>query len=77
MQALLPFLFSFLIVRNVQVVEERWGSLGQLTVSVASQRAAPSHAHLHAIKSRKKEITDDDQAGLETQSAKDIEKVTL
>ncbi|CAN1841169.1 CWF19-like protein 2 [Linum perenne] len=35
-----------------EVVEERWGSLGQLAVSAASHRAAPSRAHLHAIRSR-------------------------
>lgn len=37
-----------------EVVEERWGSLGNLAVSVASQRAAAPRAHLHAIKDRKK-----------------------
>ncbi|XP_074565290.1 uncharacterized protein LOC141821821 isoform X1 [Curcuma longa] len=37
-----------------KVVEERWGSLGQLTASVAASRAAHSHAHLHAIRDRKK-----------------------
>ncbi|KAG9440009.1 hypothetical protein H6P81_020174 [Aristolochia fimbriata] len=36
-----------------EVVEERWGSLGQMTLSVASQRAAPARAHLGAIKGRK------------------------
>lgn len=35
-----------------EVVGERWGSLGKLAVSVASSSAAPSHAHLHAIKNR-------------------------
>ncbi|TKV91439.1 hypothetical protein SEVIR_9G096700v4 [Setaria viridis] len=38
-----------------EVVEERWGSLGNLAVSVSSSssRAAHSHAHLHAIRGRK------------------------
>ncbi|CAK9183886.1 unnamed protein product [Ilex paraguariensis] len=40
------------------VVEERWGSLSQLAVPVASHRAAPSHAHLHAIKNRRRGLTD-------------------
>ncbi|GJV18603.1 hypothetical protein Tco_1367623 [Tanacetum coccineum] len=33
-------------------LKERWGSLGKLAVSVASNSVAPSHAHLHAIKVR-------------------------
>ncbi|PAN44972.2 hypothetical protein PAHAL_9G093500 [Panicum hallii] len=36
-----------------EVVEERWGSLGDLAVSVSASRAAHSHAHLHAIRGRK------------------------
>lgn len=36
-----------------EVVQERWGSLGHLAVSVASRNAAAPRAHLHAIKSRK------------------------
>ncbi|XP_042509659.1 CWF19-like protein 2 homolog isoform X2 [Macadamia integrifolia] len=39
-----------------EVVEERWGSLGQLVVSAASRASAPSHAHLGAIKDRKREV---------------------
>ncbi|XP_031382429.1 CWF19-like protein 2 [Punica granatum] len=37
-----------------EVVAERWGSLGQLTVSVSSRSVAPSRAHLSAIKSRQR-----------------------
>lgn len=37
-----------------EVVEERWGSLGQLAVSVASRTTASAHAHLHAIKDRRR-----------------------
>ncbi|OEL22169.1 CWF19-like protein 2 [Dichanthelium oligosanthes] len=36
-----------------EVVEERWGSLGDLAVSVSASRAAHSRAHLHAIRGRK------------------------
>lgn len=43
-----------------EVVGERWGSLGKLAVSVASASAAPSHAHLHAIKNRIRRQTQDD-----------------
>ncbi|KAL1188080.1 Zinc finger CCCH domain-containing protein 59 [Cardamine amara subsp. amara] len=37
-----------------EVVGERWGSLGNLVESVASQRAAPSRAHLNAINNRRR-----------------------
>ncbi|PIA31458.1 hypothetical protein AQUCO_04900036v1 [Aquilegia coerulea] len=48
--------------RNLkEVAEERWGSLGQLTVSAASSRAAPAHAHLHAIKDRRRGIAEKNQ----------------
>lgn len=45
--------------RLEEVVEERWGSLGQLAASAASHVAAPSRAHLHAIKNRKKGRTEE------------------
>lgn len=38
-----------------EVVEERWGSLAQITASVATTRAASGRAHLHAIRDRKRE----------------------
>jgi hypothetical protein len=60
----------------VQVVEERWGSVGQLAVSVASRKAAPSRAHLHAIKDRKRGLTEERQTGSDNQSERDIKKVT-
>ncbi|CAA7399250.1 unnamed protein product [Spirodela intermedia] len=41
-----------------EVVEERWGSLGQLAASVASRRVAHTHAHQHAIKDRRRGITE-------------------
>ncbi|KAK8954568.1 hypothetical protein KSP39_PZI002796 [Platanthera zijinensis] len=37
-----------------EVVGERWDSLQELATSVAVHRSAPSHAHLHAIKERKR-----------------------
>ncbi|XP_020206031.1 CWF19-like protein 2 [Cajanus cajan] len=46
--------------RNLhEVVEERWGSVGDLTVSVASHTAAPARAHLCAIKNRQRGITEE------------------
>lgn len=42
-----------------KVVEERWGSLGQLAVSVSSHKAAPLHAHLHASRNRKNASSED------------------
>ncbi|XP_062108164.1 uncharacterized protein LOC133819037 isoform X2 [Humulus lupulus] len=56
-----------------EVVEERWGSLGQLAVSVASNRAAPSRAHLHAIKSRQRGHADESNTESENRHEKDIE----
>ncbi|ESQ29737.1 hypothetical protein EUTSA_v10023321mg [Eutrema salsugineum] len=40
--------------RLEEVAGERWGSLGSLVESVASQRAAPSRAHLNAIHNRRR-----------------------
>ncbi|MCD7462203.1 hypothetical protein HAX54_047999 [Datura stramonium] len=42
-----------------EVAAERWGSLSQLAVSVSSGKAAPTHAHLHAIKGRRQGVMDD------------------
>lgn len=42
-----------------EVAGERWGSLGNLVESVASQRAAPSRAHLNAINNRRRENNED------------------
>ncbi|XP_024019954.1 CWF19-like protein 2 [Morus notabilis] len=60
--------------RVEEVVEERWGSLGQLAVSVSSHKAAPTHAHLNAINSRKRGVTEESQAGSESEHKKNIEK---
>lgn len=59
-----------------EVVEERWGSLGQLAVSATSHRAAPSRAHLHAIKNRKRGLTEDCQADVEDQKETDTQKTS-
>ncbi|PON83323.1 Cwf19-like protein [Trema orientale] len=59
-----------------EVVEERWGSLGQLAVSVASHKAAPSHAHLHAIRSRQRGLIDEGNRDSANQHGRDIEKNT-
>ncbi|XP_031494432.1 uncharacterized protein LOC116260324 [Nymphaea colorata] len=44
-----------------EVVEERWGSLGKMTVSLARNRAAPTHAHLRAIRDRKRGHKENDE----------------
>ncbi|XP_051128663.1 uncharacterized protein LOC127249748 [Andrographis paniculata] len=44
-----------------EVVEERWGSMGHFAASVASRGVAPTHAHLQAIKSRRRGWSVDDQ----------------
>ncbi|KAK6780991.1 hypothetical protein RDI58_023175 [Solanum bulbocastanum] len=44
-----------------EVAAERWGSLSQLAVSVSSGKAAPTRAHLHAIK-RRQGVMDDKEA---------------
>ncbi|CAN1279651.1 CWF19-like protein 2 [Linum perenne] len=59
-----------------EVVEERWGSLGQLAVSAASHRAAPSRAHLHAIRSRQMRQKEEQRPATDGQRKQDIEKQT-
>lgn len=53
-----------------EVVEERWGSVGQLAVSVASRTAASSRAHLHAIYNRKRGLTGEHQTVVEDDNEK-------
>ncbi|XP_058195034.1 uncharacterized protein LOC131311556 [Rhododendron vialii] len=53
-----------------EVVEERWGSMGQLTVSVASRTTASSRAHLHAINNRKRGLTGEHQTIVENHNEK-------
>ncbi|GAV71200.1 CwfJ_C_2 domain-containing protein/CwfJ_C_1 domain-containing protein [Cephalotus follicularis] len=59
-----------------KVVEERWGSLGQLALSAASGKAAPSRAHLHAINNRKKRLMEGSQTIVPNESETDIDKKT-
>lgn len=58
-----------------QVVQERWGDLGDLAKSVVSRGAAPSRAHLHAIKSRRMGAAGDVKSDSNNQSEKDSERV--
>ncbi|KAI3852344.1 hypothetical protein MKW92_040216 [Papaver armeniacum] len=58
--------------RDGKVVEERWGSLGQLDVSAAA-RAAPNRAHLHAIRNRQRtneSVSDDKLTWMEKREPK-------
>ncbi|XP_061365869.1 uncharacterized protein LOC133309144 [Gastrolobium bilobum] len=58
--------------RNFQeVVQERWGSLGELTASVASHAAAPARAHLRAIKSRQRGTTEENSPNSDKYSRRD------
>ncbi|KAK1310857.1 hypothetical protein QJS10_CPA08g00175 [Acorus calamus] len=58
-----------------EVVEERWGSLGELAASVASRRAAPTHAHLHAIKDRKRGVAEKSERNGRDQTERFTEEV--
>ncbi|KAL2463538.1 CwfJ-like family protein [Forsythia ovata] len=57
-----------------EVVEERWGSMGQFAASVASRRVAPTHAHLHAIRNRKKELIEEEQTIINNENNSSVEK---
>ncbi|KAL8162753.1 hypothetical protein V2J09_014242 [Rumex salicifolius] len=57
-----------------EVVGERWGSLGDLAVSVSSRHAAPSRAHLHAIRTRQKGQSEENESDLKNRD-KDKEMV--
>ncbi|XP_047334337.1 CWF19-like protein 2 [Impatiens glandulifera] len=48
-----------------KVVEERWGSLGKLAVSVSSRKAAPLHAHLHASRNRKNASSEEQKGDMD------------
>lgn len=56
---------------------ERWGSLGQLAVSLSSHSVAPSHAHLSAIKSRKRGIAEEENTAGDERNGNDAQKVSL
>ncbi|XP_058208320.1 uncharacterized protein LOC131321351 [Rhododendron vialii] len=53
-----------------EVVEDPWGSMGQLAVSVAPRTAASSHAHLYAINNRKWGLTGEHQIVVENHNEK-------
>ncbi|KAL1342900.1 uncharacterized protein [Arachis hypogaea] len=56
-----------------EVVAERWGSLGDLTASVASNAAAPARAHLRAIRSRQRGETEE-KSDTDKQSRRDYKR---
>ena len=60
----------------VQVVQERWSSLGELTASVASNAAAPARAHLRAIKNRQKGITEENSPDYDKHDRRASKRVT-
>ncbi|CAI8582928.1 unnamed protein product [Vicia faba] len=55
----LQWLLTHSLCGYIRVVGERWGSLGELTASVASEAAAPARAHLRAIKSRQRRVAEE------------------
>ncbi|CAI9769356.1 unnamed protein product [Fraxinus pennsylvanica] len=57
-----------------EVVEERWGSMGQFAASVASHRVAPTHAHLHATRNRKKELIEEERTVVNNENNNSAEK---
>ncbi|KAL6532385.1 hypothetical protein OROGR_014355 [Orobanche gracilis] len=54
-----------------EVVEERWDSMGHLAASVASQNVAPSHAHLQAIRHRRKGSINEEQKNIDEGNNRD------
>ncbi|XP_021762219.1 CWF19-like protein 2 [Chenopodium quinoa] len=63
--------------RNVkEVVQERWGSLGHLAASVASQSAAAPRAHLPAINSRRMGACGEAKPGSNNKSRRGNKKVS-
>lgn len=50
------------------MVKDRWGSVGQLAVSAAAHKVAPTHAHLHAIKSRRRGLKEEEQTDTKRQN---------
>ncbi|KAK6161384.1 hypothetical protein DH2020_004765 [Rehmannia glutinosa] len=57
-----------------EVVEERWGSMGHLAASVASHNVAPTHAHLRAIKNRRKGLLKEEQTNIDEKINKSEKK---
>ncbi|XP_073148161.1 uncharacterized protein [Henckelia pumila] len=57
-----------------EVVEDRWGSMGHFAVSVASRDVAPTHAHLHAIKNRRKGLVKEEQENIADEIGRSTQK---
>ncbi|KAL2324205.1 hypothetical protein Fmac_023263 [Flemingia macrophylla] len=57
-----------------EVVEERWGSVGDLTVSVASHTAAPARAHLHAIRNRQRGVNEENSPDSDKHGRRDFKR---
>ncbi|KAK4425547.1 CWF19-like protein 2 [Sesamum alatum] len=51
-----------------EVVEERWGAMGHFAASVASHSVAPTHAHLQAIKSRRKGLINEEKTNIDEEN---------
>ncbi|XP_011091156.1 CWF19-like protein 2 [Sesamum indicum] len=63
-----------------EVVEERWGSMGHFAASVASHSVAPTHAHLQAIKHRRKGLFNEEKTNIDEendQSKKDFDQKSV
>mgnify|MGYP000232205569 CR=1 FL=1 len=58
----------------MQVVEERWGSIAEMTANIAGKKVAHSHAHLHAIRDRKHSTGDMKSEERIKEHDKDIER---
>ncbi|KAK7380822.1 hypothetical protein VNO78_33341 [Psophocarpus tetragonolobus] len=58
----------------LEVLEERWGSLGELTASVASHAAAPARAHLCAVKNRQRGRTKENSSDFDKHGRRDSER---
>ncbi|KAL6519941.1 hypothetical protein OROMI_032835 [Orobanche minor] len=54
-----------------EVVEERWDSMGHLAASVASENVAPSHAHLQAIRHRRKGSLNEEHKNIDEENNRD------
>ena len=59
-----------------EVVEERWGSLGQLAASVSTYRVASSYAHLQSIRGRKAGQADNSEKSFEVDWKEDRQGVS-
>ena len=63
-------------IQLLQVVEERWGSLGQLAASISTYRVASSYAHLQSIRGRKAGQADNSEKSFEVDWKEDRQGVS-